>query len=60
MATPARKESIGGLAIGPAGRPGRPAAQEVSQSVRLEIDASRLLARGDFWEAADVQTRMMV
>lgn len=45
---------------GPGWRPGRPGVQEVPSSVCVEVDASALLARGDFWEAADVQNRTTV
>lgn len=45
---------------GPGWRPGRPGAQEVPSSVCVEVDTSALLARGDVWEAADVQNRTTV
>jgi hypothetical protein len=44
----------------PGWRPGRPSEQQVPQSVCVEIEASKLLARGDFWKAADVQERTRV
>jgi hypothetical protein len=44
----------------PGWRPGRPSEQQVPQSVCVEIEASSLLARGDFWDAADIQERTTV
>jgi Tol biopolymer transport system component len=44
----------------PAWRPGRPSSQEVPLSVCVEVEASSLLERGDFWEATTIQERTAV